>query len=174
MEVTQETNIQLLWDDAAKTIKEYISSNSFNTWLSGVYPLKFDDGGKTIVLGVPNELTRSWIQKNYLNILSSEMIKIQPNIRNVKLIISRRVVKKRAKVPVAQKNLPLDLRNFDRKTNLNPDMIFEKFIVAPYNRFAHTAAQAIIEKSAPSTTHSMCMVQPVSEKHIYCRQSAIR
>ena len=146
MEVTQKTDIQMLWNGASKMIKEYISVNSFNTWLSGVYPLKFDDDGKTIVLGVPNELTRSWIQKNYYNILASEITKINPGIRNVRLIISRRATKKTAKPSVQLKNLPLDLKSFDRETNLNPDMVFEKFIVAPYNRFAHTAAKAIIEK----------------------------
>lgn len=146
MEVTQPTDIQMLWSGASKVIKEYISVNSFNTWLSGVYPLKFDDDGKTIVLGVPNELTRSWIQKNYHNILASEIAKIDPDIRNVKLIISRRVTKKPGKVAVQQKNLPLDLKSFDRETNLNPDLVFENFIIAPYNRFAHTAAHAIIEK----------------------------
>lgn len=146
MEVTQGTDIQVLWNGASKVIKEYISVNSFNTWLSGVYPLKFDDGGKTIVLGVPNELTRSWIQKNYHGILASEIIKINPSIRNVKLIISRRITKKTARTTAQVKNLPLDLKSFDRETNLNPDMVFEEFIVAPYNRFANTAAQAIIEK----------------------------
>ena len=146
MEVAQGTDIQMLWDGASKVVKEYISVNSFNTWLSGVYPLKFDDDGKTVVLGVPNELTRSWIQKNYHNILASEIIKINPNIRNIKLIISRRITKKQTKPAAQQKNLPLDLKSFDKETNLNPDMVFEKFIVAPYNRFAHTAAQAIIEK----------------------------
>lgn len=146
MEVAQRTDIQMLWDGASKVIKEYISTNSFNTWLSGVYPLKIDDDGKTIVLGVPNELTRSWIQKNYHSILASEIIKINPSIRNIKLIISRRINKKTKKIPAQQKNLPLDLKSFDKETNLNPDLAFEKFIVAPYNRFAHTAAQAIIEK----------------------------
>ena len=146
MEVTQRADIQTIWEGASRVIKEYIPTNSFNTWLSGVYPLKIDDDGKTIVLGVPNELTRSWIQKNYHNILASEIIKINPNIRNVKLIISRRVNKKTKKVLSQPKNLPLDLKSFDKETNLNPDLVFEEFIVAPYNRFAHTAAQAIIEK----------------------------
>lgn len=146
MEITQETDIQTLWKYASKVIKEYISANSFNTWLSGVYPLKTDENGKTLVLGVPNELTRSWIQKNYHRILTSEIIKINPNIRNIKLIISRRVTKKTVKVTTQQKTLPLELKSFDRETNLNPELVFEKFIIAPYNRFAHTAAQAIIEK----------------------------
>ncbi|MCY4577362.1 MAG: chromosomal replication initiator protein DnaA [Candidatus Kaiserbacteria bacterium] len=146
MEITQEADIQTLWDDASKVVKEYISANSFNTWLSGVYPLKIDDGGRTIVLGVPNELTRSWIQKNYQGILASEFVKINPSIRNVKLIISRRVSKKPPRSVPSQKTVPLDLKSFDRETNLNPDLVFENFIVAPYNRFAHTAAQAIMEK----------------------------
>ena len=146
MEVAQRTDLQTLWESASKVVKEYISTNSFNTWLSGVYPLKVDEDGKTIVLGVPNELTRSWIQKNYHSILATEIIKLNPSIRNVKLIISRRATKKVKKTPTQQKNMPLDLKSFDRETNLNPEMVFEKFIVAPYNRFAHTAAQAIIEK----------------------------
>ena len=147
MSVTQLLDIQSLWGDVSKTVKEYISANSFNTWLSGVFPLRFEDEGRVLVLGVPNELTRGWIQKNYHTIIASEAMKASPSIRTVKLTISRRATKKK---PVVQesnlKTLPLELNTLDIETNLNPDFTFEEFVIAPYNRFAYTAAQAIIEK----------------------------
>ena len=146
MEVINTLDIQTLWNTAVKNIKGHISINSFNTWLSGVYPLKIDEDGKTFVLGVPNELTRSWIQKNYHNILASEMMKQNSGIRNIKLIISRRTTRRAPASTSQVSSLPLDLKTFDKETNLNPDLVFDEFIIAPYNRFAHTAAQAIIEK----------------------------
>lgn len=145
MNVSNSLDIQTLWSEVSKTIQEHISTNSYNTWLSGVYPMKIDDQGKTFVLGVPNELTRSWIQKNYQTILASEVMKVNPSVRNLKFIISRRTSRKQV-VSSQNKTFPLDLKTFDRETNLNPDFVFEEFIIAPYNRFAYTAAQAIIEK----------------------------
>ena len=145
MSVSSTLDIQTLWSEVSKTIQEHISANSYNTWLSGVYPMKIDDSGKTFVLGVPNELTRSWIQKNYQSILASEVMKMSPTVRNIKLIISRRTSRKQVQASQT-KSFPLDLKTFDRETNLNPDFVFEEFIIAPYNRFAYTAAQAIIEK----------------------------
>ena len=147
MKLARTYDVQILWEEVSKTIKEYISVNSFNTWLSGVYPLKIDEDGKTLVLGVPNELTRSWIQKNYQTIIASEIGKIIPDVRNVKLTISRRTLKRPPRVTHHHaKTLPLDLKTLDRDTNMNSEFVFEEFIVAPYNRFAYTAAQAIIEK----------------------------
>lgn len=139
-------DIQMLWNEVSRTVQGSISENSFNAWLSGVYPLKLDDEGKTLILGVPNELTRSWIQKNYQRILASEVMKINPGVRNIKLTISRRSSKRPSRSPQQVKNVPLELNTLNKETNLNPNMVFEEFIVAPYNRFAYTATQAIIEK----------------------------
>ena len=148
MDTTRTFDIQILWEDIVRSIKETISENNFNTWLSGVYPLKVDESGRTLVLGVPNELTRSWIQKHYQNIIVSELMRINPSLRTVKLTISRRTTTRRMPKPSSDaiKNLPLDLTAFDRNTNLSSDLVFDEFIVAPYNRFAYTASQAIIEK----------------------------
>ncbi|MDE0243681.1 MAG: chromosomal replication initiator protein DnaA [Candidatus Kaiserbacteria bacterium] len=145
MTVSHNLDIQTLWSEVSKTIQEHIPINSYQTWLSGVYPMKIDDNGKTFVLGVPNELTRSWIQKNYQTVLASEVMKKSPSVRNLKFIISRRTSRKQMQ-PSQTKSLPLDLKTSDRDTNLNTDLVFEEFIIAPYNRFAYTAAQAIIEK----------------------------
>ena len=147
MDVTQSLDIQTLWNEVSKTVQESVSANSFNTWLSGVYPMRLESEGRVLVLGVPNELTRTWIQKKYQNIISSEVVKINPEVRTVKLTISRRAtVKKKVRSAAQEKNVPLELKTFDTDTNLNPDFTFEEFVIAPYNRFAYTAAQVVIEK----------------------------
>ena len=147
MDAVRTLDIQALWEEVSKTIKNNVSANSFNTWLSGVYPLKIDEGGRVLVLGVPNELTRSWIQKHYQSIIISELMRINPSLRNLKLTISRRTKRQAPKTTQEViKSVPLELNSFDRETNLSPDLVFDEFIVAPYNRFAYTASQAIIEK----------------------------
>ena len=146
MSTTHTIDLQVLWNEVSKVIKESISVNSFNTWLSAVHPIRFENNGKTLVLGVPNELTRSWIQKNYQNIIASEIIKTNQHIRGIKLTISRRSSGKKIKPTNRVESFPLELKNFDKETNLNPDFTFEEFVIAPYNRFAHTAAQVVIEK----------------------------
>ena len=146
MSVTHLIDLQTLWDGVSKAIKESIPESSFNTWLSAVHPIRFENNGKVLVLGVPNELTRGWIQKNYQKIIISEITKTNQNIRGIKLTISRRSSGKRIKPKNCVKSFPLELNSFDKETNLNPDFTFEEFVVAPYNRFAYTAAQVVIEK----------------------------
>ena len=159
MEVTRTLDIQTLWDEVSQTLKGCISVNSFNAWLSAVYPMRFENEGRVLILGVPNEMTRDWIQKKYQKIITSEVVKINPSVRTIKFMISRRVVKKRLRsknksmpnllenTPIQKSvSLPLDLHSFDESTNLNPDLVFDDFFVAPYNRFAYTAAEVVIEK----------------------------
>ena len=147
MSITNYHDVQTLWSDASKTIKESVSEVSFNAWLSGISPLRLEDDGRVLVLGVPNELTRGWIQKNYQSIIASEVMKKSHGVRNVKLTISRKVMKKKTPQSIEKiKSFPLELSSFNKETNLNPDLTFEEFIIAPYNRFAYTAAQTIIEK----------------------------
>ena len=155
MEITSNSNAtnltnnaNTIWSEAIDLIKEHISENSFNTWLSNVYPLKIDENTKTLVLGVPNELTRGWIQRNYIKVLTTEIMKIRPHLRNIKLTISRRTTLKSAHKKSADysKNIAFELAPLDQKTNLNPNLNFDNFVIAPYNRFAYTAAQTIMEK----------------------------
>ena len=146
MGVTQTLDVHSLWSEVSKSVQHCISENNFNAWISGIYPLKLEEEGKTLVLGVPNELTRRLIQKNYQGIIITELMKLQQNIRGIRLTISRRSVKRTQKQKDGVKSIPFDLDTFDRETGLNNDFIFDEFIIAPYNRFAYTAAQVVIEK----------------------------
>ena len=147
MKIISTLNPQSLWLDISGSMKNHIPETSFKAWLQGVQPLKVDEDGKVLILGVPNELTRRWIQKHYQQIITSELIKINPNIKHIKLTISRRATRKNSQNPQsAKKNIPLEISVVDRNTNLNPDLSFENFILSSYNRFAYTAAQASMEK----------------------------
>ena len=143
---TNTTNAQTIWSLVIESIKEHIPINTFNTWFAEIQPIKIDEAGKTLIVAVPNELTRGWIQNNYQKVLTSELIKINPSIKNIKLTLTRRTNRKIVASAPTQKSIPLEMPTVDSKTNLNADFSFEKFIVSPYNRFAYTAAQAALER----------------------------
>ena len=150
MKTVHRLDIENIWDSVLNALKESIKTNSFNAWFSNVYPLKLNLQERTFYIGVPNELTRSWIVKNYKSLLLEELARINPCIRNVKFTISRKITRKITNKPqpflINKSNVPLELNTIDKTTNLNPDMNFDTFIIADYNRFAFTAAKSIENK----------------------------
>ena len=138
-----------IWENVLETLKEQISENSFNAWLADVTPIKLEDSERTLVLSVPNELTRRWIKSNFELKILSEVMKVNQKVKNLKLVISRNAMKRsvnKRRPVLEEKNLTLELPTVERETNLNTDMTFENFVVVEYNKFAYSAAEAIMEK----------------------------
>ena len=139
-------NAQNIWSSLSESLKSHIPTGTYNTWIADINAVKVQLEEKTLILSVPNELTRGWIESNYIKIFKTELQKINPGLRNIKLTIARRT---RRQTPVVSNvkspNSRLELPTIDSSTNLNPDLTFENFIVSEYNRFAHTAALRVVE-----------------------------
>jgi chromosomal replication initiator protein len=57
-----------LWTRCAAPLREELSDTTWNMWLSGIEPVSFD--GATLVLGVPNTLTRERVEGRFLPLIT--------------------------------------------------------------------------------------------------------
>ena len=58
------TSSAALWSDVSAQVRETLNERAFDTWFSGAVAQLEDDG--ILVLRVPNEFTRSWIESRSL------------------------------------------------------------------------------------------------------------
>ena len=146
MSTLSTVDIQNIWKCVLESVKSQIPDTTFKTWFSNTYPLRID-GDRKLVIGVQNDFVRSWLIDKYINVLNSEVSKQNDFIKAVKIIVSKRkkpgsTVKKGNQT----ENIGLDLDTVDKISNLNSRFVFKEFVVAPHNKFAHAAAQAVTER----------------------------
>ena len=142
------TDINYMWGIVLENIKKAVSDSDFKAWFSNIHPMRLEENNKTFVVGVPNDLSRSWIQNNYATLIVTELSKQNSSIKSIKLTLSRKSVLAKPKTKKAASNttVPLELESINRDTNLNINHTFDSFILAPYIRLAHAAVESVMDK----------------------------
>lgn len=127
------------WYKSLEDIKSSISTTTYNTLFSELYPLTAHDD--TLLLSVPNDFVKNWLEKRYLPLISQSVKKFFGDTFCVSLLISERKVKNDQEPLV-----PVD-DNSERRNEypFNPKHSFESFIVGNSNRFAYAASVAVAE-----------------------------
>lgn len=142
-------NAQELWSALAEKIKGIVDANSYTIWISQIKPV--DLTAEKLVLSVDNDFTQTWIQENYLPLLSQVLSAAFPNERR-EIVLQ---VKAAAEVslppppPPAQRAAP---HSHPKKAasrcigTLSENFTFDEFVVGPSNSWAHAAALAVAQK----------------------------
>ena len=139
-----------LWQAALGEIELNLSRAAFATWFSGTTILSQEK--RTIIIGVPDNFKKTWLEKKYYKIILKALRDINPKISQVQFQISKVNEKnkttKKDKKEVKKINPKITTRSIfngvDSETNLNARYQFENFVVGSFNELAHAACQAII------------------------------
>ena len=134
-----------------------LSKPSFETWLKSTKPIALFDN--TIIIGVPNEFARDWLESRYADSIRESIKTILKQEINLKFIIPQTneetyVVTTVEEEPtsieekVASPNKRTNSLEEYKSTPLNPKYIFDTFVVGNSNRFAHAASLAVAEAPA--------------------------
>lgn len=149
---------QQLWQAVLGELELSISKANFTTWFNGTFISILDlDNGK-ITIGVPNNFTRTWLEKKYHSEIYKILEKILPKkIKDINYKIEQvkfphQKVQKPAQ-PISEKAIEMIKQQFSapsvplsQKANqnkLNNDYRFEAFIVGKNSELAHAAAKAV-------------------------------
>jgi len=57
-------NTQQIWEAVLGDLELTLSKANFTTWFKGTFILNLND--KSVIIGVPNAFTKSWLEKNIL------------------------------------------------------------------------------------------------------------
>lgn len=161
-------NLQEVWNQALAIIKKKLSKPSFETWLKETQAQSIN--GQTVIISVPNEFSRDWLEDHYSRLISDILYDITGVHYNVQFVIpqKRSGVTGSPSPPKTRKSDPMNLRPQNgysdnpgrlnqstprRIEELNNSMLnskntFETFVIGSGNRFAHAASLAVAEAPA--------------------------
>ncbi len=132
-----------LWQALLAQIQFHISAANFTTWFQNT-SIVSRKGGR-IVVGVPNNFSKEWLENKYNKIILKILHDIDQEIKDIKYSVSVLQPKPKEESVSTPASEQLDFQEFkiDKETNLNPRYIFDNFVIGPFNELPHAAASAI-------------------------------
>ena len=158
MEHTAEPTADSLWDAISGRLRETLSETIYDTWFAHAEPSSFGDSG--LVVAVPNDFTRSWIESHFQNFVSTAARESLGRELDVSFAVGEwsgaaapvrpaQAPPRREPAPSRERDQDSDLAYREvQESPLNPKYTFDLFIIGSSNRFAHAAALAVAEGPA--------------------------
>jgi chromosomal replication initiator protein len=137
------------WEPISQRLQQMLNAGTFATWFGNARLLEEDDS--RLVIGVPNEFTKSWIEGHFSSLLDAAAAEHELVVE-LRVAVSDAVAQAREPEPAAepaQSDAPVAER-FSPLTGINPRYTFDVFVIGASNRFAHAAALAVAEAPAQS------------------------
>jgi len=149
VEHAAETHAEELWDAVASRLRTTLTDAAYDTWFAQVRPRAFD--GERLVVEVPNDFTRQWIESHFLELVASSTEETLAGGIQVSFAVAERraspPVERPASEPPPREQAELSYRE-PAEVELNPKYTFDLFVIGSSNRFAHAAALAVAEAPA--------------------------
>jgi chromosomal replication initiator protein len=121
------------WDQVKSQLQAKLSSESFQNWVMRTEFARLE--GNTLIVNVPDEATRKWMETEYANQVVSLARELRLGIERVDY-----------ELPDAQPygwrmTEPVEIES--SPGSLNPKFTFDTFVVGACNQFAHAAARSV-------------------------------
>ena len=148
-----------VWAKACKHLKEALSKDVFDRWISVIEPRQLDQ--EKMVLSVANNFYQSWLEDNYLPLIQHAVTAVHGVKLQIEFDIDRtcpmqqdEIGKEGAADAPAPAPAAAPAKAHERPASsrpapaLNPKNTFDTFVVGPSNSFAHAATLAVAQSPA--------------------------
>ena len=130
-----------IWEQVKNKIKDKVGKTTYETWFSPIRLKTWDE--KNLVLEVPDEFFREWIEAHYSEAVSSVLADFGKNSQ-LSLEVNPNLLQKKTqsvfkKIHAKFKEEPGD------SSKLNLRFSFDNFVVGPSNHLAFAASHAVSE-----------------------------
>jgi chromosomal replication initiator protein len=146
----QNTPASATWETISQRLQQMLNEGTFGTWFGNARAIDQDE--TRLVVGVPNEFTKTWIEGHFGSLLDAAAAEHD-------LVVELRVAVSEAVAQVQQpeddepvappQEAPITAAP-SAATGINPKYTFDVFVIGASNRFAHAAALAVAEAPAQS------------------------
>jgi len=143
--------VDAFWKKSVDIIKEKVTKQNFDTWISPVRINALEASG--VELSVPNRFFRDWLAEHFMDVIKDSVSSVSGVPMSIRFVIDKTPVQGRPPVSESvqterlKNSEPSDLANRVHPS-LNMNYNFERFVVGPSNQFAHAAAVAVAEAPA--------------------------
>jgi chromosomal replication initiator protein len=143
-----ELSAEDLWEEISGRLKEALSDGTYAKWFGDVRELTVD--GDALVLTVPSDFTRDWIEGHFLGLIGAAV----RDITGIERPLELRVADNAAASPEVRAGSEGAVRMVQRMPGrpesggFSEKYTFDSFVIGSSNRFAHAAALAVAEAPA--------------------------
>jgi len=157
--VKNESQAEQIWNQALKIIRDNVDASSYKVWFETIVPKSIND--ESIVLQAQSQFFYEWLVEHYSNLIHTTLRRVLN--KDVEVLFE---IKPAERKTLAGTSVPMPLANgnggsipptiedgehnpdlgFDLlDSTLNPDYIFDNFVVGESNQVAFAAAKAVAE-----------------------------
>ncbi len=136
-----------VWSKACKHLRETLSRDVYDRWIAVIEPLSLSD--TSLMLGVQNNFYQSWLEENYLPLISDALAAVHGQRLTIGFDVLREAGRSPT-TPEAPEPAPVPLVKEKPaappvRQQLNPKYSFDTFIIGPSNSFPHAASMAVAQ-----------------------------
>lgn len=135
-------NTEVIWSNFLKTIKEQITSLAYDTWFKDTRLIELKDGKAKIV--VPMHVHKKHLIENYTEMIGNTLNQVTGTNFDIEFILEEEL-NNESDIDIDVDMIGVPAVKNRVESNLNPNYVFESFIVGESNRFAHAAALSVAE-----------------------------
>jgi chromosomal replication initiator protein len=143
-----ELSAENLWSEISGRLREALNDRTYGKWFGDIHSLEVED--ETLVLTVPSELARDWIERHVRGLLTAAVRDITGDDRPLELRVAdpegadpEGGARQEGVVPMVQR-----LPQRPESGGFKAKYTFDSFVIGSSNRFAHAAALAVAEAPA--------------------------
>jgi chromosomal replication initiator protein len=140
-----ELSAVTLWSDISGRLREALNDSTYDKWFGGVESLELE--GDTMVLTVPDEVSRDWIHRHFRGLLNAAVRDVTGESHPLELRVAESAPENGSR---SDSVLPMVQRIPTRPESggFKAKYTFDSFVIGSSNRFAHAAALAVAEAPA--------------------------
>jgi len=136
-------NVDIIWNNVLKEIKEELSSLAFSTWFQDVNLKDLKDDIAIII--VPMSIHKKHLHDNYQDLIKNALNKITGTTFELEFFLENEFKEKEDAIKEKEEEENIEKTEFKQKSNLNQNYTFNNFIVGNSNKFAQAAALSVAE-----------------------------
>lgn len=142
-------NVDIIWSKLLHTLKEKLTSLSYNTWFNETELYKLSNNKAYII--VPMTVHKKHINDNFSEMISSILYDLTNTNYDLIFLLKEEIEEQIILKEALNENSPnVSANNVEKRnkvsSNLNSNYVFDTFIVGNSNKFAHAAALSVAEK----------------------------